>query len=119
MRSLRPIAVVLIVSVLLAACGGGGDTYGPVDEVPDDAAAVVTASNLEFDPTEVEIETGDRVAWVVDDGVIPHNVRFPDDDIGSENLREGEVWARRFTRAGTYEFVCTLHPRMRGTVTVR
>jgi plastocyanin len=69
-----------------------------------------------FSPQTVEIRVGDRVTWTNRDGV-EHNATNGSFDTGL--LAEGESASIRFTAAGTYEFFCTPHPSMTGTVIVR
>jgi plastocyanin len=45
-----------------------------------------------------------------------HDVAF-DDGPASLKLRTG-TWGRTFEEPGTYDYLCTLHPNMTGTVTV-
>jgi plastocyanin len=69
-----------------------------------------------FSPRTVEIRVGDRVTWTNRDGV-EHNATNGSFDTGL--LAEGESASIRFTAPGTYEFFCTPHPSMTGTVIVR
>jgi plastocyanin len=69
-----------------------------------------------FSPQTVEIRVGDRVTWTNRDGV-EHNATNGSFDTGL--LAEGESASIRFIAAGTYEFFCTPHPSMTGTVIVR
>ena len=68
-----------------------------------------------FEPAVLRVTPGTTVTWVWDDGSVPHNVTF--DDVGSDTRSEG-MWTRTFTDPGTFDYVCTLHGGMTGTVTV-
>ena len=72
--------------------------------------------NLCYAPTAVTVDAGDTVTWVFDDGNIPHDVKG--DGFKSPKQRDGE-WSHTFADAGSYDYFCTLHPYMKGTVEVR
>jgi plastocyanin len=72
-----------------------------------------------FRPSSLTARRGDliRWRWVGDN---PHNVRVTrgPSRFGSRIMRSGS-YSRRVRRRGTYRIVCTIHPRMRMTLTVR
>jgi plastocyanin len=71
---------------------------------------------IRFSPATVTIRRGQTVTWKFDDGSIPHNVvatRFH-----SSSTKSSGTYTVRFTRAGTYSYVCTIHPGMQGKVVV-
>ena len=59
--------------------------------------------------------------------VVPHNVKMFKDATGGETVYDGEIFNGPDTRsyavgplaAGTYTFICTVHPNMTGTLTVQ
>lgn len=133
---MRTASTLLIATVALfaAACGDDVDEVAEDTEVtaPDDAsddastddtstdevaddAGVGIGDNL-FDPEAVEIASGGTVTWT-HEGDIVHNVTF-DDGEASETLETGDTYTRTFDEAGTFDYSCTFHPGMDGTVTV-
>jgi plastocyanin len=76
----------------------------------------VTMYASEFLPRTVTINAGDKVTWVNDDDVAH-------DAVGSgwstSILQQYDQDSVRFNRAGTYRYICSIHPTMRGTVVVR
>jgi plastocyanin len=120
-RRRRPVAIVFVaaLALLIPACSDGDDKSTPASTGPDSpassAAAVVRVHNLGFKPVSVTIDAGESVRWDFDDGGIPHDVRG--DGLRSPNLKKGS-WSFRFTRSGTYQYSCTIHPFMKGTVIV-
>lgn len=69
-----------------------------------------------FEPDEVSIKAGDRVVWKWAGGV-QHNVNGGD-EFKSDLKSKGE-FAHTFDTAGTYEYLCDVHPTtMKGTVEV-
>lgn len=73
--------------------------------------------NSSFDPASKTISTGTTVKWVNKDSY-EHNVDSNDDIFASDNLGEGETFTYTFEETGTYDYTCTLHTNMDGTITV-
>lgn len=92
------------------------ETRSAAQPVPAEATPVVIA-NLAFAPAAVTVPTGTTVAWVNDDAV-PHTVSAADGAFDSGILDPGNSFAFTFNEPGTFAYVCQLHPRMQGTVTV-
>lgn len=103
-------AVALI--VVTAACGA--DAASAPAEAPVDGDAVVLTDD-EFQPAALRVTLGTTVTWTWDDGSTDHNVVF--DDESSAVQSEG-TWTRTFGEPGTFDYVCTLHGGMMGTVVV-
>jgi plastocyanin len=61
------------------------------------------------------VQTGQTVVFQNDDDV-PHNVTA--DAFKSGDVNGGKSWKYTFTKAGTYAYVCTYHPGMKGSITV-
>ena len=115
-RRLRLVAVGVLVSVVLAACGAGGGRQRAAAPSTGDADASVAVADMAFSPKTLEIAVGDTVAWLWEDE-IPHDVAF--DDGPTSPKQTSGTWQRAFARPGPFDYVCTLHPGMRGTVVVR
>ena len=82
------------------------------------SAAVSPTSNNQWSPASVTIKQGEYVTWY---GVVmvPHNVTFstPGAPANIPNMTIGSA-ARRFDTTGTFNYECTNHPGMTGSVTV-
>ena len=91
----------------------------PSAEIP--AGSVVV--NIEnFHHTTLEIEEGQTVIWINVDGV-PHTItagRSGASSGGFDSLLigSGQTYRYRFDAVGEFEFTCTLHPQMNGTIIV-
>jgi len=76
----------------------------------------VKIDNFTFGPQRLSVKLGDTVVWTNEDD-IPHTVvsisRFR-----SAALDTGDKFSFTFTKAGTYEYFCGLHPQMQGTIVV-
>ena len=112
-------AVVVLATMALPACGGSDGARTRVEApATGDADATVRVVDVSFSPDTTTIRTGGTVAWVWDKARLDHDVVFDDDGPASPLQRAG-TWQRTFDRAGTYEYVCTLHPNMTGQIIVR
>ncbi|MFD3706267.1 plastocyanin/azurin family copper-binding protein [Nocardia sp. NPDC058658] len=80
----------------------------------------VEVDNMKFSPADATIKVGETVTWKFSDKA-PHNVQGIGDKsmvINSPITDKGE-WSYTFTQPGTYRYMCTIHPDMRGTITVK
>jgi plastocyanin len=87
-----------------------------------DAAAVKTVvlRDIEFTPASVSIARGGSVRWSWKDPSASHNVTSRGRNrFRSSDTRLKGTYTVRFTRKGTYRYVCTIHPNMLGKVVVR
>jgi plastocyanin len=74
--------------------------------------------NLAFTPGRIEIQAGTTVEWTNNDP-LAHTVTAADRSFDSGLVQPGATWRYTFTRPGTYDYACTPHPFMKGTVVVR
>jgi len=75
----------------------------------------VTIKDFSFGPSAVTIHVGDTIAWT-NDGPTAHTATGSGFDTGI--LRAGQSSSHTFSTAGTFSYHCTLHPFMKGTITV-
>jgi plastocyanin len=81
-------------------------------------ADTVTIKNFDYAPMALTVTAGTTVTWKNEDGE-PHTVVSVDGLFRSAALDTGETFAYKFTKPGVYKFVCTIHPKMVATVTVK
>src|SRR4051794_4704421 len=73
-----------------------------------------SGSGYKFSTSTVRIHKGDTVRWSWS-GSVPHNVSGP----GFKSKTATKVtFSRKFTKAGTYKVVCTLHQALGQKMTV-
>lgn len=63
------------------------------------------------------VAAGTEVTATNEDSV-PHTWTASDGTFDSGNIGQGESFSFTFDEAGTYDFVCTIHPTMTGSITV-
>ena len=105
------VLVAALVSLLgLTACSSDSGSDAP--------AATVRVENMSYSPASVTIKKGETVEWIFDDNGLPHDVvETADETFKSELLTEGS-YSYTFEEAGTFDYHCTPHPMMLGTVVV-
>lgn len=77
--------------------------------------STVAISGFVFKPATLKTTVGATATWRNDDAA-PHTVTGK--GLSSRQLGRGDTFRQRFTRAGTFAYVCALHPGMRGKVVV-
>lgn len=119
MTPLKTVLIGSLTALALAACGSGDDgAAGTADgggETGTSGTSVSVVDNA-FEPATVDASTGDTVTWT-HDGEVTHTVTF-DDGEDSGDLEPGDTFERTFEEDGEYDYVCTIHASMEGTVSV-
>ena len=142
-RLLALLLTLLALAVVAAGCGGGDDDNGdsgngggnaPAAEEPaaptaeDDGGGSgsggtgpgtqVSMKDIKFNPGTVTIKPGGKVTWTNDDSV-GHDVTADDFESGSPGgIDGGSTFSHTFKKPGTYNYVCSVHPGMKGSVKV-
>lgn len=122
MRRALPIPLLLAALALaLSGCGGGssGSSAGGGATTTADGAVVIHMKNIQFQPKTLTVKVGQKVTWVNDD-VVQHDVQSQSgpEQIDSPLYGNGKSWSFTPTKAGTYKYVCSIHPGMEGTLIV-
>jgi plastocyanin len=104
----------LALSAAGLGCGSSSKktTQGASSTTPD-----VTMVDFGFDPKQTTVKVGQTVTWT-NDGQTEHTVKGKG-FFSSKALAHGQKFSHRFTQAGRFNYLCTLHPTlMVGTVVV-
>jgi plastocyanin len=78
----------------------------------------VNIDNFSFAPMEMTISAGSQVTWINKDDV-PHTVVSVDHQFKSKALDTDEKFSFTFSNPGTYEYFCSVHPKMTGKIIVK
>jgi plastocyanin len=101
--------------------GGGGDGGGEAassSAASKSGALEIKMQNFQFDPKSATVKVGQTVKWVNQD-TADHDVT--DEKTGlfeSKQFGQGGSFEFAPKKAGTIDYVCTLHPGMTGKLTV-
>jgi plastocyanin len=87
----------------------------PASARPDNSA--VTIVNLSFEPPQLEITVGTSVRWTNEDP-LPHTATATGGEFDSGILDKGASFSHTFDAPGTYEYICAIHPNMKGSISV-
>ncbi|MER6248789.1 cupredoxin domain-containing protein [Streptomyces griseorubiginosus] len=84
------------------------------------ASYSVAMKGYAFSPASLSVPAGSTVTWTNYD-TAPHDVKTTSGplSIHSPMLNKGESWSFTFATAGSYGYVCTVHPDMTAGITVR
>jgi plastocyanin len=82
------------------------------------ASTGVTISDFKFSPSDVTVNVGDTVTWS-NSGPAPHSATATDGSFDTGILDKGGSGSHTFSKPGTFSYICTPHPFMKGTVTVQ
>lgn len=136
----RTLSLLLLIGALaLVAAGCGSDDSGDSSSTSSSAAATtdtgtsssestgseaagggitIKMENIAFSPKEQTVKVGEKVTWVNDD-TVDHDVKATSGaDFGSDTFGKDGTFSFTPDKAGTIEYVCTLHQGMTGTLTV-
>ncbi len=83
----------------------------------DQTTHVVDIRDYAYKPAELTIPAGDSVKFVNHDDDA-HSVTAKDASFDSKLFGTGKSWTYAFDTAGTYSYVCSVHPSMQGKVIV-
>ena len=126
--------MLLVVACLLSSCAeGGSPTPGGAE---NDSAPTVTIEAIAFDPSDLEVAVGDTVTWTNRDAAVKHTVTSgrpgdkgvpgldqvkpdkPDGVFDGSLADDGDTFEFEFTKTGTYDYFCRVHPVMTARVIV-
>jgi plastocyanin len=132
--------VLIMAAAFVAGCGFGGDEVvsshpagppaAPAAQMPgmkmpaEQSMSSETANanevviqNFLFQPSTLTVKAGTKVTWINRDDE-PHTATDTESRFGSKALDTGDRFTTEFTKPGTYNYYCALHPKMTGKIIV-
>jgi plastocyanin len=113
-RFTRLIGVALTAAVL--AAGPTAIAWGRPAHT--DVATRVKIVDFKFKPGTVTILVGTKVKWINKSATTSHTSTSDTGVWNSGVLAPGQAFVRKFTSTGTFNYHCSIHPFMTGTVQV-
>jgi plastocyanin len=109
------LATPVVIAVLLLLAGSPSVT---ANDQPSTTNAAVKIDNFSFGPQTLTVPVGATVTWTNSDD-IPHTAVSTDGVFKSKVMDTDEKFSYTFTKAGTYPYYCSVHPKMTGKVVVQ
>ena len=109
--------IALAISLGLPATGSGQSTATALQEAKA-APVEVKIDNFSFSPATITVPAGTTVRWTNRDD-IPHTVVSDKEIFKSKTLDTDDQFSYTFTKPGTYDYFCSIHPKMTGKVVVQ
>lgn len=114
-----PAKAAAVAVLALTAAGSLGTATGGIAQGAT-ATRTVHVVDIDFSPRRLVVSRGTTVRWSFEDEATPHNVTSR----GAKHFRssptqQNGTYSVRFTKPGTYTYVCTIHLNMKGRVVVR
>jgi hypothetical protein len=81
------------------------------------ADPAVSIVDFNFAPSSTTVHVGDTVTWT-NNGQAPHTATAKDGSFDTGTLQKGGTGSHTFSTAGSFAYYCSIHPFMKGTVTV-
>lgn len=114
-------STILVIVFSLSSCAPNRQsvtsTPQPQEIIANTANPTVKIVDFKYLPENLDIAAGDTVQFVNQDEE-PHTVTAKDGSFNSKGLDNAQVWKHTFTQPGTFPYLCSIHPYMKGTITV-
>lgn len=130
----KSVIVVLVIAVVVLGIGlvvmdaspksptsqpAGDDPRGSTTSTEVSSAGAINIKNNIFSPSQINVAKGGTVVWTNND-TTDHTVTIDNGDgPKSEAIKPGATYEYTFTEARSYQYHCTFHTSMRGTIVVK
>ena len=103
-----------------AAASPSAAASGPPAAGGTKVALLTDATNGgKYDPASLTVKVGDSVTWDWQDDSASHTVTDDNGAFDSSSQSKGFTFSYKYDKAGTFGYSCTIHPAMKGSVTVQ
>ena len=115
MPRLQPLRAAAIAAALTIALGQHA-VAGKAEQKP--APLTVTIDAVSYAPKFITTHAGEAVTWVNKD-LVAHTVTAKNGTFDSKEIAPGKSWTFTPKERGQFDYKCTLHPTMKGTLVVK
>lgn len=113
---MRVLGLVCVLVLTLGASTLFANAARAQNHVPQTHTVVI--HNFAFEPPELTVKVGDTIVWKNTD-IVSHTVTAADGSFDSDEIKPGKSWKLVAKKAGTFQYACSPHPNMHGTLTVK
>jgi plastocyanin len=120
-RRASALVLAAALALVLAACGGSDNNAASSSAKPatgGSGEAKVSMKNIKFVPMDISAKVGQKITWTNDDPVAHTVTAQKGADFDSGTVNSGGTFSFTPKKAGTIDYVCTIHPGQTGTITV-
>jgi len=125
-------ALIAVIVVVILAVGGwaiydhhksNSNTNSSSSDSSQSVASsgAINIKNMMFTPSQISIQKGGTVTWTNNDNIV-HTVVDDLRNIGgpsSGDIQPGGTYSFTFNKTGSFQYHCSIHPSMRGTIVVK
>jgi plastocyanin len=123
--------LVLALALAVGGCGSAGPSSSssaapsssttashPATTPPTKKAARVAISNFAYTPKTITVRAGTKITWINHDSTA-HTATAANHVFDTGTINPGTSRSITVTKAGSYQYICSFHPFMHGTIIVR
>ena len=93
-------------------------TKTPDGTTVQNTEAKVEIKGFAFNPATITVKVGTKVTWTNQDAVAHTATSVDGKSFDTVLLNQGETGSFTFDKVGTYDYICTPHPKMQATIIV-
>ncbi len=90
---------------------------GACSSKPAPQTHTILIDGFKFQPALLTVNVGDNVVFTNQD-MVPHNA-VDEGKFNSGKLEQGKSWTYLAKDKGTFDYICTYHPNMKGHIVVQ
>jgi plastocyanin len=91
----------------------------PPSSNTNQSSGKIEIKNMMFTPPQITVAKGGTVTWTNNDDVAHTVVADLGNGPSSGNIEPGSTYSYTFTKTGSVQYHCSIHPSMRGTIVVQ
>ena len=120
MRKVITLSLVMVMTLAFGGCNLASqskDTVNNASPTIDSSASpnTIVIKDFSFNPTTLTVKKGTTITWINNDSV-PHQIKSS--SFNSSELTKGQSYSFTFSKVGTFDYFCAIHPSMTGKIAV-